>query len=253
MSVGKIVIYGGRGSLGSACVNYFRATKWWVGNVDVRANPKADFNITISPDASWTQQEEHVMTLLNTGLRTHKVEAIVCVAGGWVGGNVSQNFSRKADLMWRQSVISSSIAAVAASKYLCSGGLLALVGATPALKATPNMMGYGMAKAAVHQLTKSLGAENSGLPEQAAAVAILPLVIDTPMNRRMLPKADHTRWTPMSFVIELIDKWIHGQERPASGSLMALVTKDKNTQVLRVTENLEKSEVLIGPITETTH
>ncbi len=36
------------------------------------------------------------------------------------------------------------------------------------------MLGYGMAKAAVHQLTKSLAAPNSGLPEDATAVAILP-------------------------------------------------------------------------------
>lgn len=36
------------------------------------------------------------------------------------------------------------------------------------------MVGYGMAKAAVHQLCKSLAGENSGLPSGAVAVAILP-------------------------------------------------------------------------------
>lgn len=36
------------------------------------------------------------------------------------------------------------------------------------------MIGYGMAKAAVHQLIKSLAAEKSGLPPGATAVAILP-------------------------------------------------------------------------------
>lgn len=36
------------------------------------------------------------------------------------------------------------------------------------------MVGYGMAKAAVHQLCQSLAAKNSGMPAGAAAVAILP-------------------------------------------------------------------------------
>ena len=48
-----------------------------------------------------------------------------------------------------------------------NGGLLVLPGARPALKGTAGMMGYGMAKAAVHQLTKSLAEPKSGLPENA--------------------------------------------------------------------------------------
>lgn len=38
----------------------------------------------------------------------------------------------------------------------------------------PGMIGYGMAKAAVHQLCQSLAAKNSGMPADTAAVAILP-------------------------------------------------------------------------------
>ena len=44
------------------------------------------------------------------------------------------------------------------------------------------MMGYGMAKAAVHQLTKSLGDKKSGLPENSVALALLPITLDTPMK-----------------------------------------------------------------------
>lgn len=36
------------------------------------------------------------------------------------------------------------------------------------------MLGYGMAKAAVHQLVKGLAAENGGLPAAASVLAILP-------------------------------------------------------------------------------
>ena len=69
--------------------------------------------------------------------------------------------------MWKQSVWSSTISAKLANKHLMNGGLLVLPGAQPALKGTAGMMGYGMAKAAVHQLTKSLAEPKSGLPENA--------------------------------------------------------------------------------------
>ena len=36
------------------------------------------------------------------------------------------------------------------------------------------MLGYGMAKAAVHQLVKGLAEEKGGLPPSASVVAILP-------------------------------------------------------------------------------
>ena len=49
-----------------------------------------------------------------------------------------------------------------------------LPGADPARGATPGMIGYGLAKAAVHQLTKSLAAPKSGLPDGAQVFAILP-------------------------------------------------------------------------------
>lgn len=41
----------------------------------------------------------------------------------------------------------------------------------------PGMIGYGMAKAAVHQLCQSLAEKNSGMPADTAAVAILPWVL----------------------------------------------------------------------------
>ena len=53
------------------------------------------------------------------------------------------------------------------------------------------MIGYGMAKAAVHQLVKSLASEKSGLPDKALAVALLPITLDTPMNRKFMPKVTY--------------------------------------------------------------
>ncbi|KAG7301654.1 hypothetical protein JYU34_014628 [Plutella xylostella] len=232
MASGRIVVYGGRGALGAACVKYFKEANWWVASVDLSPNDTADVNITVPKDASWVQQEEHVVSELGQALQGQKVNAVICVAGGWAGGNAAKDLSKQADLMWRQSVWSSTIAATLAAKYLNSGGLLALTGAKAALEGTPGMIGYGMAKAAVHQLTKSLGTKDSGLPEDSLAVAIMPVTLDTEMNRKWMPKADFSTWTPLPYVAQMFDKWIKGEDRPKSGSLVALVTKNNVTDLI---------------------
>lgn len=139
---------------------------------------------------------------VDEALNGEKLDAIICVAGGWAGGNAQQDLAKNADLMWKQSVWSSCISAALAAKYLKEGGVLTLTGAKPALEGTPGMIGYGMAKAAVHQLTKSLSGNDSGLPKNALVACILPITLDTPMNRKCMPDADFSTWTPLSFVAE---------------------------------------------------
>lgn len=108
------------------------------------------------------------------------------------------------ELMWQQSVCTSILSTVIASKFLKDGGLLVLTGAKAALEATPSMIGYGVAKAAVHHLTRTLAANESGLPNGSTSLAILPITLDTPMNRKWMPKADFTKWTALSDVAECV-------------------------------------------------
>ncbi|PNF31514.1 Dihydropteridine reductase [Cryptotermes secundus] len=233
--LGRVFIYGGRGALGAACVAHYKAQNWWVASIDLKANDQADANILVKHDENWIEQEVNVMTQVGTLLNGERIDAVICVAGGWAGGNAaSKELVKNADLMWRQSVWSSTIAASIAAQFLKDGGLLTLPGAKPALGPTPGMIGYGMAKAAVHQLTKSLAAENSGLPPNSLAVAILPVTLDTPMNRKWMPNADFSTWTPLEFVAELFLRWSRGEERPPNGSLVHLVTKNYTTDLLLV-------------------
>ena len=54
-----------------------------------------------------------------------------------IGGNAaSADFIKNSDVMWKQSVWSSTLASAVASKHLKEGGLLTLTGAQPALKST---------------------------------------------------------------------------------------------------------------------
>ena len=65
----------------------------------------------------------------------NKVDAIFCVAGGWAGGNASnEDFVKNTDLMMKQSIWTSVISANVAAFHLKDGGLLTLTGAVPCLK-----------------------------------------------------------------------------------------------------------------------
>ncbi|KOC62638.1 Dihydropteridine reductase [Habropoda laboriosa] len=231
--LGRVFVYGGKGALGSACVSKFKSKKWWVGCIDMKANEEADANVIVKPDNNWQEQEKDILQQITSILKGDKVDAVICVAGGWAGGNAAQkDFIKNTELMYKQSVWSSTIAASIAAHHLKEGGFLSLTGAKAALEGTSGMIGYGMAKAAVHQLTKSLAAKDSGLPENALVTSILPITLDTPMNRKWMPKADTSKWTPLEYVADLFWKWSQKQERPANGSLLQLITNDNKTELV---------------------
>lgn len=59
-----------------------------------------------------------------------KLDAVLCVAGGWAGGSAaSADLVKNADLMWKQSIWSSTISARLSALFLKQGGLLQLTGA----------------------------------------------------------------------------------------------------------------------------
>lgn len=231
----RVIVYGGCGSLGRKCVELLKKSNVWVTSIDLGANDAADQNVLITNLTSWTEQEKEVVSKVESALGGENVDAILCVAGGWAGGNAkSPNLVKSADLMWKQSVWTSTIAAHLATKFMNSGGMLTLPGAAAGTDGTPGMIGYGMAKAAVHQLCKSVAASSSGMPESSTTVCVLPITLDTPMNRKGMPDADFTSWTSLEFVAELLIKWAQGKDRPESGSLLKLVTEGGNTKVVPV-------------------
>ncbi|KAJ8336334.1 hypothetical protein SKAU_G00396770 [Synaphobranchus kaupii] len=227
----RVIIYGGRGALGSRCVEYFKSKSWWVACIDLSANEAANASVIVKQSDSFTEQADQVTADVSELLGAEKVDAILCVAGGWAGGSAkAKALYKNSDLMWKQSVWTSTISSHLATKHLKDGGLLTLAGAKAALAGTPGMLGYGMAKAAVHQLCQSLAGEKSGLPPHSSTLAILPVTLDTPMNRKSMPDADFGSWTPLDFVAETFFKWTTGEERPASGSLVQLVTSGGQTE-----------------------
>ncbi|CAL2034998.1 CBN-QDPR-1 protein [Caenorhabditis brenneri] len=233
MSSGKVIVYGGKGALGSAILDFFKKNGYTVLNIDLSANDQADSNILVDGNKNWVEQEQSILEQAASSLQGSQVDGVFCVAGGWAGGSASsKDFVKNADLMIKQSVWSSAIAAKLATTHLKPGGLLQLTGAAAAVGPTPGMIGYGMAKAAVHHLATSLAEKDSGLPENSSVLTILPVTLDTEMNRKWMPKADHSSWTPLSFISESLLKWTtESSSRPTSGALLKITTANGESTI----------------------
>nr|XP_025977805.1 dihydropteridine reductase isoform X1 [Dromaius novaehollandiae] len=232
-AAGRVLVYGGRGALGSQCVQYFKSRNWWVASIDLAANEEASANVVVRVTESFPEQAEQVTAEVGKLLGEEKLDAILCVAGGWAGGSAkAKSLYKNCDLMWKQSVWTSTISSHLATKHLKEGGLLTLTGAQAALSGTPGMIGYGMAKGAVHQLCQSLAGASSGLPSGSAAVAILPVTLDTPANRKSMPDADFSSWTSLEFIAETFYDWITRKNRPNSGSLIQVITTGGKTELV---------------------
>ncbi|XP_014378351.1 dihydropteridine reductase, partial [Alligator sinensis] len=210
-----------------------RRRRQWVASIDLSENVAASANVLVKSSESFPEQAEQVTGDVGKLLGEEKLDAILCVAGGWAGGSAkAKALYKNCDLMWKQSVWTSTISSHLATKHLKEGGLLTLTGAKAALAGTPGMIGYGMAKGAVHQLCQSLAGTNNGLPSGSAAVAVLPVTLDTPVNRKSMPDADTSSWTPLEFIAETFYDWITGKNRPNSGSLIQVITTGGKTELV---------------------
>jgi NAD(P)-dependent dehydrogenase (short-subunit alcohol dehydrogenase family) len=95
-------------------------------------------------------------------------------------------------------------AAVAAIGRTGAGGRIVNVAARPALegRAGASMTAYAASKAAVATLTIALAEEVAAKDILVNAVA--PSILDTPTNRRDMPKADHAAWPKVDEVARTI-------------------------------------------------
>ncbi len=101
-------------------------------------------------------------------------------------------------------------------------GSIINVGAGAAARGGANMGAYSASKSAVARLTESMSAE---LRERGINVnCVLPSIIDTPENRKDMPKADPSRWVAphdlalvIAFLASDAARAIHGASVPVSG------------------------------------
>jgi NAD(P)-dependent dehydrogenase (short-subunit alcohol dehydrogenase family) len=203
------IVTGGTGALGSAVVERFLAEGAKV-HATYLVDAKADaLSARIGEDASLVTHkldltdEQAVNALFDEVLSADgRVDVLANVAGGFAGGAVAKSSAEELDKMLSVNLRTCFLCCRKAAEVMQAGGRIINVGAQAALRPFARTACYVASKSAVLGVTTALAVELA--PVEITVNAVLPGTIDTPANRRAMPKADFSRWTQPRAIAEVL-------------------------------------------------
>lgn len=200
-----VVIAGATGGLGSAVVREFAQTEARLvlvgrsperlGRLAEEIEGLAERALLASADVT---QEADVQRMVQAALdRWGRLDVLLNTVGGWSGGKPVQEITPEEwDRMMALNLRSAFLLSRAVlPPMLKSGwGRIVHVASRTAVAPRPQQAAYAVSKMGLITLTEAIAAELKGTG--VTANVILPSIIDTPANRRMMPKADPATWAP---------------------------------------------------------
>ena len=131
------------------------------------------------------------------------LDALCNVAGTWRGGDpIHETDVDEFDTLFDVNLRSMFLVSKHAIPHLReTEGAIVSVSARSSLSGGEGDGPYRASKAGVRLLTETIAEENLGT---VRANAIMPSVIDTPMNREMMPDADHDEWVDPADIADVV-------------------------------------------------
>lgn len=131
--------------------------------------------------------------------------ASVHLVGGFAMNGVADTTLDEVRAQWSLNAVTCFLCsreAVKAIRRAGQGGRIVNVTSRASVQASPGMLSYTMAKAAVTSLTQSLAAEL--VAERILVNAVSPSLIDSPANRKSMPDVDFAKWPKAEEIAETI-------------------------------------------------
>jgi NAD(P)-dependent dehydrogenase (short-subunit alcohol dehydrogenase family) len=202
------LVTGAGGALGGGVAAAFAAAGATVAGADL-VDPE---DVDLPAGASYYQgdftDETAVSETVHAVAEDHGgVDYLVNVAGTWRGGTpVDETEVETFDFLFDVNLKTMFLASKHALPYLresdaAGGGAIVSVSARSSLEGGEGDAVYRATKAGVRLLTESIAEENRGT---VRANAIMPSVIDTEMNREMMPDADFDTWPTPAEIADVI-------------------------------------------------
>ncbi|GAB3690757.1 SDR family oxidoreductase [Salinarchaeum chitinilyticum] len=188
------IVTGASGALGSAVVDQFRTAGAAVAAIDV-VGPD-DEDSLLEPDDGTTfyetdlTNEDAVESTIDAVVEDHgRIDHLANVAGTWRGGDpIEQTDVETFDLVFDVNLKTMFLTAKHALPHLAeSEGAIVSVSARSSLEGGEGDGPYRASKAGVRILTETIAEEHRGT---VRANAVMPSVLDTPMNREMMDYSD---------------------------------------------------------------
>ncbi len=219
-----VLVTGVSGALGSAVATAFDGAGATVCGADV-VGPDSSDSLVTNPDRidfferDFTNEDAVAETIETIVDRHGGLDVLANIAGTWRGGSpVSETSLETFDTLFDVNLKTAFLASKHAIEPLATGdakGAIVSVSSRSSLEGGTGDALYRASKAGVRLLTESIAAENRG---SIRANAIMPSVIDTPMNREMMPDADHDTWVDPSTIAEVVLFLSSTAAEPTSGA-----------------------------------
>ena len=154
--------------------------------------------------------------------RWDRLDYLINVAGGWAGGKPvwetqDDELERMLSVNLRTAFL--SCRAVVPQLLRQRFGRIVNVGSRTAVRAEAGAVAYGIAKAGLVRLTETLALDlRRAGDHDITANCVLPSVIDTPENRKAMPKADFSKWVTSEQVAAVIHWLTTDEAAPISGT-----------------------------------
>jgi NAD(P)-dependent dehydrogenase (short-subunit alcohol dehydrogenase family) len=220
----KIVVTGAFGALGAAVSAVVKSAGARVACVDFAPASKAPAacegcvligGVDLSTPAAASS------AISSAAKELGGLDGIVNIAGGFRWEKIADGDIATWDFMFNVNVRTAVNAIRAALPLLKSpGARIVNIGAAGAIKAAAGMGSYAASKSAVAKLTESLADE---LKDSGVTVnAILPSIIDTPVNRADMPTAEFDRWVKPEQIADLIVFLLSERSSAITGALIPI-------------------------------
>ena len=223
----RALVLGSEGHLGSSVVRHLEDEGCRVLGADVMLGSR----LQLPKSGDLVELTETLGQGLEDFLKGSTLDILVVASGGFAPGGDAHAMQQ----MLQVNLHPVLAAAAVGVPHLANQSLMVVVGATPALAPTPDLLAYGTSKAAVHHVVQSLGAQTWNslgskrkVKLDISVVGILPTTLDTPANREAMPEADRSTWTKVDDISKEILHWYAEPHfRPHSGSLVKVYPNKK--------------------------
>jgi len=193
-----IAISGAFGALGRAVCAAAKAAGYRVAALDIApAPPGPDADLVLGGvDLSESDHAANAVSRIIAALGG--LDVVINIAGGFSWSKIGEDDPAEWTRLHRLNLLTAvNLSRAALPALRASGaGRIINVGALGAMKADAGMGPYAASKSGVHRFTEALATE---LKDAGVTVnAVLPSIIDTPVNRKDMPDAVFTRWVQPS-------------------------------------------------------
>lgn len=213
-----VVITGAAGYLGQVVAAELGMLGYRLMLVDLNQPPWDGDSDAVSIGNVDLTDPEHAAEVVSQTLEYFGgLDAVINLAGGFAWETQAQSSLETWDAMYAmnvQTTVNMSQAALPAFTEQQSG-IIINVGAAAAHKADLGMGAYAAAKSAVLRLTEALAQEHKH--DGIRVNAILPSIIDTPLNRDSMPEADFSDWVQPVSLAGVISFLLSEQSRDITG------------------------------------